>query len=217
VAAVNDINRSGTSSRAFPIWFILAFLPMLVSQIIRLQQDTALAWLLCDYAGRLGTLLILFSIPQARVVAFRTQALRTSWWETTLWIIGMPLFSFTIEHWISSGINGWIPNTALGRYPEAEGGLWLFDVTVGVALVAFHEEILFRRCARAVFGPMVGDGAWMVILTSLLFAAYHWWTGLGNIAAVFIFGLYAMLFLRRTGAIWPLVVGHFLTDAIAFF
>jgi hypothetical protein len=189
---------------------------MVISQIIRLDQYSPLAWLFWDYAGRIGALFVLLAFPQARAIAFQRQPLRTSWWETILWVVGMALLSLTVTHWISEDINAWMPGTALGGYPKVQGELWLFDMTVGVALVGFHEEILFRRCARAVFRPWVGDGARMVILTAFLFAAYHWWTGLGNIASVFVFGIYAMLFLRRTGAIWPLVLGHFLTDAIAF-
>jgi uncharacterized protein len=53
----------------------------------------------------------------------------------------------------------------------------------GLGLDTYTEEVVFRRCARQVFKPYVGDGTLMVLLTSLLFGAYHWWSGVGNILA----------------------------------
>jgi hypothetical protein len=36
----------------------------------------------------------------------------------------------------------------LGGYPELHGWLHIFDAIFGLALVAYTEEIVFRRCAR---------------------------------------------------------------------
>ena len=203
-------------AKFIPLWFIAAFVPMVASQVIRLHQTSPLYWLLCDYSGRIGALLILAAIPAARAVAFRPQRLLTSWWETALWIVGLPVLFGTVCQWVSHSINYLIPHTLLGLFPAPQGWLNVFDLTAGLTLVAYHEETIFRRCAREVFNPVCGDGAIMVVLTSLLFAAYHWTTGLGNIAATFIFALFAMLGLRRTGALWPLVMAHFLTDFVRF-
>lgn len=202
--------------KSIPLWFLAALIPMVLSQLVRLQQAAAEGWLICDYAGRLATLLFLLAIPQARVIAYRRYPLQTSWWETGLWIVilvaGFPLFSA----WVRSFVGAWIPHTQLGHYPAPQGWLNVFDLTAGLALVAYHEEIFFRRCARAVFNCGWGDGAMMIGLSAFLFAAYHWTTGLGNMVAVFLFGVYTMCFLRRTGALWPVVLAHFLVDVITF-
>jgi len=159
-------------------------------------------WTLCDYAGRLAQLGFLAAIPAARRVAYQPQRLRIRWWETLLWTLGLVIFFCTVCQWITHAVDGWFPNTRLGPYPILEGGWYYFDLTAGLALVAVQEEIVFRRCAGAVFAARWGQGAVTVLLSSLLFVAYHWTTGLGSMTAVFFFGVYAMLFLRRTGALW---------------
>jgi hypothetical protein len=80
----------------------------------------------------------------------------------------------------------------------------------------YTEEVVFRRCAREVFKPYVGDGMLMVLLTSLLFGAYHWWSGVGNILAAVLMGVLFLLFYRRSGALWPVVLSHYLTDVVSF-
>ena len=52
--------------------------------------------------------------------------------------------------------------------------------------------------------------------SALLFAAYHWWTGLGNVTLAFLFGIVAMIAYRRCRTLWPVVVGHYLADLVSF-
>jgi hypothetical protein len=49
-----------------------------------------------------------------------------------------------------------------------------------------------------------------------LFGAYHWWTGIGNIVEAVLIGVLLMLFYRRPAALWPVVLGHYLTDVVDF-
>lgn len=202
---------------AIPIWFVAPFIPMVASQLVRLHQTTPFNWLLCDYSGRIGALLVLAAIPSARTVAFRRQPLLAPWWETVLWMAGFVGLFTTLEPRLIQWIDSCVPDLRLGYYPAPGGWLRLVDLTFGITLIGCHEEIVFRRCARAVFSPICGDGAWMVVATSLLFSAYHWWAGIGTIVNTLLFGLCAMLFVRRTGALWPVVVSHSLYDLICFF
>jgi uncharacterized protein len=83
-------------------------------------------------------------------------------------------------------------------------------------LVAYSEEVVFRRCARHLFQIYLNDGYALVVVTSLLFGAYHWWTGFGNIVEAVLIGILLMLFYRRSAALWPVVLGHYLTDVVDF-
>jgi membrane protease YdiL (CAAX protease family) len=49
-----------------------------------------------------------------------------------------------------------------------------------------------------------------------LFGAFHWWTGIPNIIYATVFGIAAMWIYQRAGALWPLVVIHYLADLFAF-
>jgi hypothetical protein len=59
----------------------------------------------------------------------------------------------------------------------------------------------------------LNDGYALVVVTSILFGAYHWWTGIGNIVEAVLIGVLLMLFYRRSAALWPIVLAHYLTRA----
>jgi uncharacterized protein len=199
-----------------PLWMAAALFPMVASQIVRLQQSDPAAWILWDYAGRLGALAILGVIPSARAVAFRIEPFRMPQREAAIWIVGIVLADHYLGGWIRRTMNAALPATALGTYPEAHGWLYVVDIVFGLALVALSEEIVFRRCARHLFQDYLDDGYALVCVTSLLFGAYHWWTGVGNISEAVLIGGLLMLLYRRSGALWPAVLGHYLTDIVDF-
>jgi len=199
-----------------PLWFVAALVPMVVSQIVRLQQSDPAAWIFWDYTGRLVALAVLGAIPSARSVAFRWGRLRMAHWEITVWVVSIVLVDHYLCGWIRRTINAALPATVLGVYPKPLGWLYIVDVVFGIALVAYSEEIIFRRCARHLFQPRLSDGYALVIVTSILFGAYHWWTGVGNIVEAILIGVLLMLFYRRSAALWPVVLAHYLTDIVDF-
>jgi CAAX protease family protein len=199
-----------------PLWFLAVLFPMVASQILRLQQSDTATWIFWDYAGRLGALAVLVVIPSARAVAFRNQHLRMSYWEAAFWIVGIVLIDHFLCGWIRRNINVALPATVLGAYPEPHGWLKIVDDIFGLILVAYSEEMVFRRCAHHLFRTYLGEGSLLVIVTSLLFGAYHWWTGIGNIVEAIIMGIFLMLFYSRSPALWPVVLAHYLTDVVDF-
>lgn len=213
---VPNVLESNRSS-ALPLvwWFAVALVPLVASQVIRLHQHQAAGWLLWDYAGRITTLTILAVVPSARAAAFETSERRISLFEIGFWIIGISLLE-RLSQWPRRFINATFPATVLGQYPHPTGWLNVFDLILGLALVAASEEIIFRRCLRNVLHPYVGGGTLAVLVTSILFGAYHWWAGLGNVLLATMIGSLFMLMLRRSGALWPLILAHYLVDLIAF-
>jgi membrane protease YdiL (CAAX protease family) len=199
-----------------PLWFVAALAPMVLSQIVRLQQSDPATWIFWDYAGRLGALAVLGAIPSARTVAFQWERLRIALWEAAFWIVGIVLVDHYLCGWIRRAINTALPATVLGGFPETHGRLHIVDAVFGLALVAFSEEIVFRRCARHLFRIYLNDGCALVLVTSILFGAYHWWTGIGNIIEAVLIGVLLMLFYRRSSALWPVVLAHYLTDVVDF-
>jgi uncharacterized protein len=120
---------------------------------------------------------------------------------------------------ISSGsgnLNAALPATIVGLYPQSHGWLHIFDSIVGIGLVAYSEEIIFRHCALSILRPYFGEGGILITMTSLLFGMYHWWTGIGNIAEAVLIGALLMLFYRKSMALWPVVLAHYLTDVVDF-
>ena len=62
----------------------------------------------------------------------------------------------------------------------------------------------------------MNNGYALLVVTSLLFGAYHRWTGIGNIVEALSIGVLLMLFYRRSAALWPVVLAHYLTDIVDF-
>jgi len=199
-----------------PAWFVLALVPMVASQIVRLHQHDAESWIFWDYAGRLGGLAVLAAIPSARDVAFRYDKRKIPLWEIPLWIVGVVVADFFFSRWTRRIISNAFPQTVLGVYPRPSGSLYLLDLLLGLALVAYSEEVVFRRCASNVFKPYSGDGYALVFTTSVLFGCFHWWTGLGNMVAAAATGVPLMLLLLRSGVLWPAVLAHYLVDIVYF-
>lgn len=84
------------------------------------------------------------------------------------------------------------------------------------AASAFSEEIvvvmwLITRLQQLRIPPWVA-----LLLSAVLRGSYHlyqgWSAGLGNIIMGLIFGTYYL----KTRRVWPLILGHFLIDAVAF-
>src|SRR6478736_5053813 len=63
-----------------PLWFVAALVPLVMSQIVRLEQSDPATWILWDYAGRVGALAVLGAIRSARTVAFQWERLRMTVW-----------------------------------------------------------------------------------------------------------------------------------------
>jgi uncharacterized protein len=204
--------------RAFPapLWFVAALIPMVLSQIVRLHQSDPTAWIFWDYVGRVEALAVLGAIPSARAVAFQRTRIQISYWEAASWICGITLFDHYICVWIRRTLNAALPATVFGGYPELHGWLHIVDAVAGLALVAYSEETLFRRCAQHLFQMYLNDGYTLVVITSFLFGAYHWWTGIGNIIEAVLMGILLMVFYRRSAALWPVVTAHYLTDVVDF-
>jgi membrane protease YdiL (CAAX protease family) len=199
-----------------PVWFIAAFVPMIASQVVRLGQATPLAWLLCDWAGRLGALVVLWIVPAARVVAFTPGQRKVGAAEAVLLVILLTGLYLIIDTPLRNLIDTAFPTTKLGHYPASQGLLHGIDMTFGLVLVAYQEELVFRRCARFVLGHWLGDGWGMIAGTAVLFGCYHWWTGPGNMFTATLFGTGAMWVYRRVAVLWPVVLSHYLADLVGF-
>jgi membrane protease YdiL (CAAX protease family) len=195
-------------------WFASALGVWVASQIVRLDQTDPMAWIICDYAGRVGALTVLVAIPAARAVAFEKRHAKLAGWKLADWILTFVLFAGLFCRALSSSGLGGLGR--LGRYPTLHGWVRVLDIVLGLALVAYSEEILFRRCARHILRVKLGDGFLMVITTAVIFAAAHWTFGFVNIVTAGCIGIVAMIFYQKSEAIWPVVVAHYLTDIVAF-
>ena len=95
------------------VWFVATLIPMVASQILRLQQSDPATWIFWDYAGRLGALAMLAAIPSIRTVAFRWEQLQIALGKAALWVVGLALMTI----WVA-GFGGPSMQCCLQRYLE---------------------------------------------------------------------------------------------------
>ncbi|CCD90512.1 membrane hypothetical protein [Bradyrhizobium sp. ORS 375] len=196
-------------------WLAVVFIPLIASQLLRLHQHEPFGWIAWDYAGRLGALMIAAAIPAARAVAFRAEENQLSGLEIGLWVVGLSFverFSQPVRLFMTTNF----PGTVFGTYPRPSGWLYFFDLVFGLALVALTEEIVFRRCVEHVLRMWLSGRILLVMVSSLLFGGYHWWSGLGNVTTAALLGAGFTLMLQRSVALWPVVLAHYLIDLVEF-
>jgi hypothetical protein len=80
-------------------------------------------------------------------------------------------------------------------------------VTAGVV-----EELYYRAAMDRLFPRGWVAGACYVAVSSLIFAGVHWEGGLPSLAESYAVGVFAAIVFRLTGNVWPLIVGHIITD-----
>jgi membrane protease YdiL (CAAX protease family) len=196
--------------RPIVTWTIAAIGLNVIIQIIRLQQTDSAAWLFWDYTGRLAVLAMLAANPVVRATVYRRERLKISLAIVINWgLLLIPILFAT--HVAGQLYAAYLPALRLGGYPRPDGCLLIFDLTFGVALIALHEEIVFRRAMRQALGA-IGDGRKMAFISAILFGIFHWWTGIPNMILAGVFGYVAMRIYGRSGALWPLVIIHYFAD-----
>ncbi|WP_303982803.1 CPBP family intramembrane glutamic endopeptidase [Dongia mobilis] len=204
---------------ALLLCFALAILAMVPTQLIRLSQDEPLPWLMADYAGRLLALCVLLALAAGRWCLRRPERLRAGLLElgllhVGLWVGGIVLLFHATP--LDDLLIRILPQSVLGEYPRPTGWLYVVDLTLGMALVAVHEELVFRKLGYHALKSVLRSELAIVIVSALIFGLYHWWRGAPGIIGATLYGLVAMPCYRLTGSIWPAIFAHFLVDYIAF-
>ena len=92
---------------------------------------------------------------------------------------------------------------------------WM-DITIGLALAAVIEELVYRRIAYRVFKQMNFDTVTLIAVSGMLVALSHWFSGPAKMADLLIVHVVFMLFYMRTQKIAPLIVANFLFNFFAY-
>lgn len=98
-----------------------------------------------------------------------------------------------------------------------ESGLSRYAVIAYFALSAgFVEEFLFRGLLYRAALEFRRTGVFYVAVSPLLFSLVHWESGVANLFATWVFGLFMAGVYLRLRNLWPLIAGHILTDLLWF-
>ena len=76
------------------------------------------------------------------------------------------------------------------------------------------EELAIRSYLLTRLSEIIGSKAAAVILTSVLFAAYHSYQGRYGVLAAVMAGLVFGTYFAKTNRFWPIFIAHFIMDAL---
>lgn len=99
--------------------------------------------------------------------------------------------------------------------PIKDPFLRIFDLTVGLILISFSEELLFRGFFTNVLEKW--NVNIMIVFSSMVFALAFWGLGFPYMIVAFIFGLVIHLARILSKSIYPCLLGHFLLNLFLLF
>lgn len=103
----------------------------------------------------------------------------------------------------------------ISRFPEIESDAFrLFDLTVGLALVAVAEELAFRRVFLGVW--QANGWRWMTLASCAAFGLLHAPQGLYAVVGTAMAGWLLMIAYRTSGTLWVPVALHYVINLLVF-
>lgn len=131
--------------------------------------------------------------------------------------IAMPLVLYGINFCAYYAGKGFFKLSRNYIFPAYES-LWFrtFDLTVGLFLVAFVEELIFRRYLYSFIASLTKKNWLAIILQAFIFGGIHYSSGTANVFSATIFGLFAGLFYHRKKDLIPLIWGHYFVNLMVF-
>jgi membrane protease YdiL (CAAX protease family) len=105
----------------------------------------------------------------------------------------------------------------LGGMPVIDNPLvkWI-DLTLGLALVALMEEMIFRGALHTMLSRFTASSPAIVAVGAIAFGLIHWSGGLHAVLVTAVIGAVFMAIYLRTRSVQALVLAHFTIDFIAF-
>ena len=103
------------------------------------------------------------------------------------------------------------------RYARPDGGaLLLIDATFGLALVAWSEEVVFRRLLLSRLSGLLPYAA-ALVCSSVLFGLIHWGLGSTNALMALLAGLLLGWLYLRYQRLWPVATVHYVANLVIYY
>lgn len=199
-------------------WFALLIAGFYLNDFVFIVWSGTSTLYFADYIIRLVIIGLCLSTSISREVAFgNISTSRISVWLIIPLIPILIVVSRSAHVFIEPIVIGAIGDTALFYFGRIDSStLYIFDMTIGLALVALSEELVFRKFALNWLRAKGLNAAMIIVVSAMFFALMHWGSGLHRIAATFVFGIVAMAVYLKHTRLWPLLIVHYLSNFIAF-
>lgn len=146
------------------------------------------------------------------------------WWQDVLTIIVIVIITLGVLPFLTDPLTILLPPQDTSDLENLVIGLaenlWYAVLFIGPVLflsVGFEEvtRVFFLNRAWKAWSSMVDQ--WInVVISALVFAFAHWYQGPAGILTAGIYGLVMAIYYRFFGRLFPMVVAHYLHNAIQF-
>ncbi|MEX3012072.1 CPBP family intramembrane glutamic endopeptidase [Hoeflea sp. TYP-13] len=144
--------------------------------------------------------------------------------ETSLhfgWLIPatvlLAVLGATINDLVEALISGFTHLGKLYAFSHIDNDkLYLLDLTAGPFMVAFSEELVFRKMASSWLREAGYSTLQIVLISAWFFSIAHWGRGFGTMLSALLMGCLFMVVYLKIGRLWPPVAAHWIIDFQAF-
>lgn len=189
-----------------------------------LTDDATLQWLLNDYTESLVPLVAVLLLPSVRATA--RAAFGPLHWPvepprhlTLILVLAVCVaLDYAIWEFVWPILSEALPDIRTDRYPKIENAaLAWFDLTLGLGLSVVCEELGGRVVMAHVLRWFTANATVIVVVSALVFGAYHWSHGLASMIAAALSGAILMSLYLKTGSILPSMAVHYTTNVVDFY
>ena len=194
---------------------VLLFFPHAAKRLFELTHPGWVEWLAIDYGAR--TIMLAGAVVARPTVAKARPTIgRRRFATLTAAVASVVLFiSLVLDPVLSRAFRGTVFATVPLPWIE-NPAVYSADLLFGLWLVALSEELAFRWYAIRRLEQLDYRPNAVLLLSAVLFAAFHTTRGVQVVAFSFLLGVLFGFLYQRIGQLWPVVVGHYMVDFIAF-
>lgn len=201
--------------RRLVILAVLSFI-FLLNDFLFLTAKSYGAWLLIDYGSRLLAVGIVLVLMQRKISSANEFGLTgISFRSGILWLLLLTTTGILIDQVGWRFLEQLLPHTQLASMPKIKNFFVnIIDLTLGVALVAVSEEVVFRGYCYSALHDRMSSGV-LVAISAVLFGMIHWSQGIHAVVSTALWGILPMVSMIRTKSILPAVIAHYVTDLVS--
>ena len=202
---------------AGPVLFVVLSLPFYLNDFASIAVGDWRAWLAIDYfAVKALPLAIVGWMLWRGSLRADELGLDARPWTTMIAVFLVVAAAGTLVDQNGYRLIAELPGyPALGGMPAISSAAWNWiDLTVGLALVAVVEELVFRGVMLEVLRRYTTSTVLIVVVSSLLFGLIHWSGGLHAVVVTSIIGAVFMVGYLAGGSLLPVMLAHFVINFI---
>lgn len=192
--------------------------PFYLNDLANIVVDEAGLWLLQDYLVRLAVLTGVWILARrGRLPTANWWTRGTTWRKSLAWTVAAVAGGLLLIPGPGRQLVELFPETRLGSIPAIPPGwMHVMDLSVGLALVALSEEVVFRGFLQARLAAFFRSETTGLLAAAVLFGLIHWSSGVGSVLQTTLVGAMFGLCVARGKSLIPVILAHYLVDLLVF-